>query len=65
MKAQVSRGSKPQFAGWGSELAKKRHIVVQTHKSVGNKSDFYPVLVWMVIPLSQEDHQHNIFRQFE
>lgn len=26
----------------GLELAKKRHIVVQTHKSAGNKSDFYP-----------------------
>ena len=24
--------SNPQFAGWGSELAKKRHIVVQTQK---------------------------------
>ena len=44
MKAQQV-SSKPQFAGWGSELTKKRHIVVQTHKSVGNKSDFYPGLV--------------------
>lgn len=48
----------------GLELAKKRHIVVQTHKSAGNKSDFYPAGV-NVDPFSQEDHQHNIFRQFE